>query len=102
MERRVLIAIVLSFAVLYGYQALFPPPPDQAAQQQKQTSPKPAQDSKIATVPNASAPEKSNPATSVQGEAPVGAPVAAPARELAIDNPAVHGVFTSRGAVLKS
>jgi hypothetical protein len=33
MERRVLIAVLLSFLVLYGYQALFPPPPE----------PKPAQ-----------------------------------------------------------
>ena len=28
MERRVLIAVLLSFLVLYGYQALFPPPPE--------------------------------------------------------------------------
>ena len=26
MEKRVLLAVVLSFIVLYGYQALFPPP----------------------------------------------------------------------------
>src|SRR5688500_3911154 len=26
MEKRVLLAIVLSFVVLYGYQAMFPPP----------------------------------------------------------------------------
>ena len=31
MEKRVLLAVVLSFIVLYGYQALFPPPePPQA------------------------------------------------------------------------
>jgi YidC/Oxa1 family membrane protein insertase len=106
MERRVLIAIILSFVVLYGYQALFPPPPEQAArQQQKQAQQKPPQASKVATAPNASAPEKSNPSTSVQGEAPAAttpAAVVTPARELVIDNPAVHGVFTSRGAVLKS
>ena len=26
MEKRVLLAVVLSFIVLYGYQAMFPPP----------------------------------------------------------------------------
>ena len=26
MEKRVLLAVVLSFVVLYGYQAMFPPP----------------------------------------------------------------------------
>ena len=58
MERRVLIAVLLSFLVLYGYQALFPPPPE----------PKPAQaTSKVATAPKASGQEASNPATSVQG-----------------------------------
>src|SRR5688500_2797404 len=31
MERRVFIAVLLSFAVLYGYQALFVPPPQEAS-----------------------------------------------------------------------
>jgi YidC/Oxa1 family membrane protein insertase len=102
MERRVLLAVVLSFVVLYGYQALFPPPPDQAAKQQQQ---KPVQSSKAATLPNASAPEKANPTPSVQGEAPLNAPpavAAAPARDVVFDAADVHGVFTSRGGVLKS
>ena len=42
MEKRVLIAVLLSFLVLYAYQAMFPPPPDQAK--------KPVQASKAATV----------------------------------------------------
>jgi YidC/Oxa1 family membrane protein insertase len=97
MERRVLIAVILSFVVLYGYQALFPTPPDPAAQK------KPVQSSKAATAPNASAPEKANPTPSVQGEAPLesSAPVV-PAREVVFDTADVHGVFTSRGGVLKS
>src|SRR6476646_4063529 len=102
MERRVLLAVVLSFVVLYGYQALFPPPPDQAAKQQQQ---KPVQSSKAATAPNASAPEKANPTPSVQGEAPLNAPPAvrqAPARDVVFDTAEVRGVFTSRGGVLKS
>jgi YidC/Oxa1 family membrane protein insertase len=77
------------------------PPPDQ---QQK-----PAQASKTATAPNASAPAASNPAPSVQGAAAspakpgAAAPMnAVPAREIVVDNPAVHAVFTTRGAVLRS
>ena len=117
MEKRVLIAVLLSFLVLYVYQVLVPPPPDQ----------KPAQASKTATAPNASAPVAPNPAPSVQGAQGVAAPAAAasnvaapanaaapanpsvpvavnaaPAREFVVDNAAVHAVFTARGAVLKS
>jgi YidC/Oxa1 family membrane protein insertase len=96
MERRVLIAVLLSFLVLYGYQALFPPPPD--------LTKKPVQASKVATAPNASSPAASNPTPSVHGApAPEAeATSAAPAREVEIDNADVHGVFTTRGAVLKS
>src|SRR5262249_12205106 len=100
MEKRVLIAVLLSFLVLYVYQVLVPPPPDQ----------KPQQASKTATAPNASAPAASNAAPSVQGAAaaapaPANVPAvvnATPAREMVIDNAAVHAVFTTRGAVLKS
>jgi YidC/Oxa1 family membrane protein insertase len=96
MERRVLIAVLLSFLVLYGYQALFPPPPE----------PKPAQTSKAATAPKASGPAASNPAPSVQGAQPAqqaeALTPAAPARDIEIDNADVHAVFTTRGAVLKS
>src|SRR5262249_33312150 len=83
-----------------------PAPPDQ----------KPAQASKTATAPNASAAAASNPTPSVQGAAaapkppppaaaPASAPAppnAAPAREIVVDNAAVHAVFTARGPVLKS
>jgi YidC/Oxa1 family membrane protein insertase len=102
MERRVLIAVLLSFLVLYGYQAMFPPPPD----------PKPAQTttSKAATAPKASGPTQSNPTASVQGApaataeavSPEAVTPSAPAREIEIDNADVHAVFTTRGAVLKS
>lgn len=102
MERRVLLAVILSFLVLYGYQALFPTPPDQTAQN------KPVQASKSATAPNASAPAQANPASSIrppgapQAESTVPSAPAVAAREVEIDTADVHGVFTSRGAVLKS
>src|SRR6476659_7839618 len=88
MEKRVLIAVLLSFLVLYAYQAMFPPPPDQAK--------KPVQASKAATAPTASAPAVANPAPSPE------ATDAASEREIAIDNADVHGVFSTRGGVLKS
>jgi YidC/Oxa1 family membrane protein insertase len=102
MERRVLLAVLLSFVVLYGFQALFPSPPD--------ASHKPPQASKTATAPNASAPVAPNPAPSIQppGVAPPASPSAtpaspaAPARDLVVENAAVHGVFSTRGAVLKT
>ena len=80
MEKRVLIAVLLSFLVLYGYQAMFPPPPEQAK--------KPVQASKAATAPNASAPAPSNPAPSIQPQAE-----AVPARETTYENADVRGVF---------
>ena len=98
MERRVLIAVLLSFLVLYGYQAMFPPPPE--------SKPDQTSTSKAATAPKASAPTQSNPTASVQGVPPPAAAEAvtpsAPAREIEIDNADVHAVFTTRGAVLKS
>jgi YidC/Oxa1 family membrane protein insertase len=99
MEKRVLIAVLLSFLVLYVYQTLMPTPPEQK---------KPVEASKAATAPNASAPVPPNASSTVKGSTP--APVsaaaaptesAAPARDLVIDNASVHGVFTSRGGVLK-
>ena len=99
MEKRVLIAVLLSFLVLYVYQVLVPTPPDQ----------KPAQASKTATAPHASAPTPSNPAPSVQGPAKPAAAQntpaqasTAPSRDIVVENQAVRAVFTTRGAVLES
>ena len=95
MERRVLLAVLLSFLVLYGYQVMFPPPPPSQPG-------KPApQASKAATAPNASAPAVTNPAPSVQG-VPAELPAQPPARDVIVDNGDVRAVFTTRGAVIKS
>jgi YidC/Oxa1 family membrane protein insertase len=93
MERRVLIAVLLSFLVLYGYQAMFPPP-----------EPPPAQSpSKAASAPKAAAPAPANPTPSIQGATAAEAETpAVPAQEIQVDNADVHAVFTTRGAVLKS
>ena len=90
MERRVLIAVLLSFLVLYGYQVMFPPP---------EPAENPAQASKAATAPNAAAPAPANPAPSVQG---VAAEADVPARDVVMENADVRAVFTTRGAALKS
>ena len=94
MERRVLIAVLLSFVVLYGYQAMFPVPQDPARQQ-----PAPAA-SKAATAPNAAAPEPANPTPSVKP--PAEATSDAPARDVVFENSDVRAVFTTRGAAIKS
>ena len=97
MERRVLLAVVLSFVVLYAYQLMFPV--------QKPEEQQPAQPSRVATAPNAAAPEPANPTPSTSASPPAEAAagtVAAPAREIVVENSDVRAVFTTRGAAIKS
>jgi YidC/Oxa1 family membrane protein insertase len=99
MERRVLLAVLLSFVVLYGFQLLFPPPPE----------PKPAAPGQTAaphtTAPAVTQGPAGRQAEAVPGQAapipPTGAP-AVDARDVVVENPAVRAVFTTRGAALKS
>ena len=93
MERRVLLAVLLSFLVLYGYQLMFPPP--------KEPDQKPVQASKTATAPNASTAAPANPTPSVQGTTPAEAPDN-PGRDVVAESAEVRAVFTTRGAALKS
>jgi YidC/Oxa1 family membrane protein insertase len=97
MEKRVLLAVILSFVVVVGYQALFPPP---------KPEPKPA-----AAAPSSPAPAASRAATprapTAQAEAPpqpAAAPVVADTeeREVTFENDSVRAVFTTRGGALKS
>src|SRR5688572_22033916 len=97
MERRVLLAVLLSFVVLYAYQAMFPVP-------QKPGEPQPAQPSKVATAPNAAAPEPANPTPTpppASAEAVPGVPTIA-ARDIVVENSDVRAVFTTRRAAIKS
>lgn len=96
MERRVLLAISLSFLVLFAYQSFFPPP-----------EPAPG------ATPGASAPAQAGqPAAAAAGGAGTPAQVAsAPAaaavradteeREYVVETTSVRAVFTNRGARLK-
>jgi len=95
MEKRVLLAVVLSFIVLYGYQALFPPP-------------KPPE--KPAASPSAATPAAQSPAAEPAAPAP-SQPAEASAeplvsesseRQVVVDNEWVHAIFSTRGAVLTS
>ena len=99
MERRVFLAILLSFVVLFGYQAFFAPkpaprPPAQPAQQTQPGSPaagQPAQTPSVTSAP---------PQAPANAAAPVVADTAA--REIVVDTDAVRAVFNTRGAVLTS
>ena len=97
MEKRVLLAVVLSFVVLYGYQALFPPPKPQPAA-------RPPQPAAPAATP--SSPNLERPATPAATPAPAttSQPVVAAdrEREVVVESDAVRAVFSTRGAVLTS
>jgi YidC/Oxa1 family membrane protein insertase len=94
MEKRVLLAVVLSFIVLYGYQALFPPPDPR---QKPATAPQPP----AATAPQAA--PKVEAGTQAEAPPPASQPVVFDARErdVIVEGPEVEAVFTTRGAVLK-
>src|SRR6478609_3246887 len=94
MEKRVLIAVALSFLVLYGYQAFFPPPKTAT-----QTVAPP-------TVTGATAADSAGQQAAAEAETPGEAATAlvsdAAERDIVVENDAVRAVFTNRGAVLKS
>jgi YidC/Oxa1 family membrane protein insertase len=93
MEKRVLLAVILSFIVLYGFQALFPPPPPPDRRETPATTEPPptAAPAPVEAPPPTPEPE------------PVAALVADEAeRDIVVENAFVRGVFSSRGAELKS
>lgn len=96
MEKRVLIAVFLSFLVIYTYQALVPAPqpsrtvtPAAPAQQQPPAG-------KATPAPGTAVAPSEPPA-------PAAAPLVADqaARDVVLENDSVRAVFSSRGAVLK-
>ena len=103
MERRVFIAIVLSFLVLYMYQAYFAPPPPAPAKPAVSTA---SQTQASAAAPGTSASPASSPAPAAP--APEAAVVPEPQalvsetseREITVDTSTVQAVFTNRGGRL--
>src|SRR5436309_1949901 len=96
MEKRVFLAIFLSFVVLVLYQAYFAPP-----------SPPPTKAIPPAssTVPAPSSGQPASPAASPAAPGAAPAPQAAPsavlARDIRVETDTVTAVFTTKGAVLK-
>ena len=94
MERRFFFAILLSFVVLYGYQALFVPP----TPQKPQTVTTPASSSSSAPASPLSASATTNTPAAAQPT-----PEAAPAegetaeREIVVDTTTVQAVLSNRG-----
>jgi len=102
MEKRVLIAVFLSFLVLYAYQAIVPQPKRPASK------PAPA----AVTAPAVSAAEATPPAVNTNQTTPDTAVPSAPAtqplvgdtaeREIVVDVGPVRATFSNRGAIVKS
>jgi YidC/Oxa1 family membrane protein insertase len=105
MEKRVLLAIVLSFIVLYGYQAIFPPPEPQKPAPATETPAAPgpgAQPGTATTTPGT--PAAQPPAAEAVEQAPGAAPVVADTaeRDITFENGSVLAIFSTRGGVIKS
>jgi YidC/Oxa1 family membrane protein insertase len=95
MEKRLLLWVLLSLVILYGYQALFPPPKPQPRQTppQEAATPTPSAPSSAPAVPQPAASEPS-PAEPLVHETAE--------REVTVENTDVAATFTTRGGVLKS
>jgi YidC/Oxa1 family membrane protein insertase len=93
MERRILIAVFLSFLVLYAYQALFIPPPQPPRDQPPSSTAAPA-----AQSPQAK-PETVQPAPAVEAPQPAAALVTGESveREIVMDAPTISATFSNRG-----
>jgi YidC/Oxa1 family membrane protein insertase len=104
MEKRVFLAIFLSFIVLAVYQSYFAPPPIEPV------PPQPAATTTTApgTPPPAAAGGGPPPGEPVETAPPPAPPMAAPlvadteARDIVVDTAAVRAVFSTRGGVLTS
>ena len=95
MEKRLLIVVILSFIVLYGSQALFPPAKPQP----------PAATSSTPAQPQGTSPAIEKPSTpAATSPAAVAQPLVADssARDIVVENDAVRAVFSTRGGVLTS
>ncbi|MGH8431614.1 MAG: membrane protein insertase YidC, partial [Solimonas sp.] len=98
MEKRVLLAVALSFVVLYGYQVMFPPaPPPTFETPPVSASPgdpaatTPAADAQGKPLPSTPTLEASQPTLSSSTE-----------QEIVVEGPLVHAVFSNRGGVIKN
>jgi len=109
MEKRVILAMLLSLVVLVTYQILIGPPPQQPPTTAQDTAANPATQGDTAGPSKPATPAPSAPASPAPAAAPV---VSAPpvalvvgdtaARDIVVDADAFVATFTSAGATLKS
>jgi len=105
MERRVLLAVFLSFLVLYGYQALFVPPTPETDPTASEGPQQAAASSPPATFPNTPAPSTtSRSERSAAVERPAADPVVSDTvpRDIIVESDFFRAVFANRGAELVS
>ena len=102
MEKRLILAIVLSFAILVGYQLLIVKPQQQKAQEAAPAL-MPAEPLAAKPLPAPVSPEPAPPAASPAGEAPSPEAQAATAeRDVRVTTPLYEAVWSNKGAVLTS
>lgn len=93
-SRRILVAAVVSVAILLGWQLLFPPP---------KPVPQPAKPPAEAAAPSAAVPPAPSPSAAAPGAASPAAPVPEAPEELAVlETPDFRATFTTRGGALRS
>jgi YidC/Oxa1 family membrane protein insertase len=99
MERRTLIAIVLSFLVLYAYQTYFaPPPPKPAAGTATTTAPAtPPSTPGQPVVDPGSTPGQGAATAAPAPDAPAAVTTESGAREIVVETSTVQAVFSNRG-----
>ena len=105
MEKRVLLAVFLSFLVLYVYQTLLEPPPVPQAVADRQATPSAAAPTQSLPVPNAvSEALRRRPEEIAPVDRPAPEPLVADtvARDIVVDSDFFRATFTNRGGELIS
>jgi len=97
MEKRVLLAIVLSIAVMYGYTLIFPQPKPQAPHAQSQQS-----ESKSAASASAPVPASSPVVAAAASPQPTGVNQELPVRDIQVETDVYRAVISTLNGSLKS
>ncbi|HEV8396424.1 MAG TPA: membrane protein insertase YidC [Vicinamibacterales bacterium] len=100
MERRVFIAVLLSFVVLYTYQTYFspPPPPTAGKAPASSSSASPSPSSSAPAAPSTGAPAEVSPAPAPSEPEAVSVLGDSQPREVTVETPTARIVFSNRGA----